>query len=64
MSFWIPVAFICFTNGACGFANGTLTATASQCEQRNYAVRHKLATDLSVDAFELTCVQIPKEEFI
>jgi len=51
MSFWIPVAFICFTNGACGFANGTLTATASQCEQRNYAVRHKLATDLSVDVF-------------
>jgi hypothetical protein len=64
MSFWIPVAFICFTNGACGFANGTLTATASQCEKTNYAVRQKLATDLSVDAFELTCIQIKKDEFI
>jgi hypothetical protein len=64
MSFWIPVAFICFVNGSCGFANGTLTVTARQCEQKNYAVRQKLAADINVGAFELTCVQIPKEEFI
>ena len=64
MSFWIPVAFICFVNGSCGFANGTLTVTASQCEQKNYAVRQKLATDLDVASFKLVCIQIPKEEFI
>ena len=64
MSFWIPVAFICFTNGACGFANGTLTATASQCEKTNYAVRQKLATDLDVASFKLVCIQIKKNEFI
>jgi len=64
MSFWIPVAFICFTNGACGFASGSLTATASQCEKTNYAVRQKLATDLDVASFKLVCIQIKKNEFI
>ena len=64
MSFWLPVAFICLTGGNCGFASGTLTAAASQCEQKNYAVRQKLATDTDVASFKLICIQIPKEEFI
>ena len=64
MSFWLPVAFICLSSGNCGFANGKLTATASECEQKNYSVRQKLATDLDVASFKLVCIQIPKEEFI
>ena len=64
MSFWLPVAFICLSSGSCGFANGKLTATASECEQKNYSVRHKLTTDLDVASFRLVCIQIPKEEFI
>ena len=64
MSFWLPVAFICFAGGNCGFANGSLTATAAQCEQKNDALRHKFATDLKVQGFELSCLQISKEEFI
>ncbi len=58
MFLWIPVAFICFTNGSCGFADGGLMVTARECDQKNYVVRQKLATDLSVDAFELTCLKI------
>jgi hypothetical protein len=64
MSFWLPVAFICLTSGNCGFANGKLTATASECEQKNYEVRHKLATELDVASFKLVCIQIKKDEFI
>jgi hypothetical protein len=64
MSFWLPVVFICLSGGNCGFANGSLTATASQCEKTNYAVRHKLVTDLDVASFKLACIQIFKEEFI
>ena len=64
MSFWLPVAFICLTGGNCGFANGQLTATASQCEQKNYSVRQKLATDIEVASFKLVCIQIKKDEFI
>ena len=64
MSFWLPVAFICLSSGNCGFANGKLTATSSECEQKNYAVRQKLATDTDVASFKLVCIQIPKEEFI
>ena len=64
MSFWLPVAFICLTSGNCGFANGKLTATASECEQKNYAVRHKLATDLDVASFKLVCIEIKKHDFI
>jgi len=64
MSFWIPIAFICFTNSDCGFANGSVTATASQCEKTNYAVRHKLVVDLDVASFKLACIQIFKEKFI
>jgi len=55
---WIPVAFICFTGGSCGFSNGGLTVTARECEQKNYVVRQKLAVDISIDAFELTCLKI------
>ena len=64
MSFWLPVAFICLSGGNCGFANGKLTATASECEQKNYAVRHNLTTDLDVASFELSCIQIKKDQFI
>ena len=64
MSFWLPVAFICLTSGNCGFANGKLMATASQCEQKNYLVRQKLTTDLDVASFELSCIQIKKDQFI
>jgi len=64
MSFWLPIAFICLSGGNCGFANGKVTATASECEQKNYAVRQKLTTDLDVASFKLVCIQIPKEEFI
>ena len=64
MSFWLPVAFICLANGNCGFANGQLTATTSQCEQRNYSVRQKLATDIEVASFKLGCIQMKKDEFI
>ena len=64
MSFWLPVVFICLTKNNCGFANGSLTATASQCEKTNYAVRQKLATDLDVASFKLVCIQIKKNEFI
>ena len=64
MSFWLPVAFICLSGGSCGFANGKLTASASQCEQRNYVVRQNLTTDIGVASFELVCIQLPKEEFI
>jgi len=64
MSFWLPVVFICLTGGNCGFANGSLTATASQCEATNYAVRQKLATDIDVASFKLVCIQIKKDEFI
>ena len=58
MFVWIPVAFICFTDGSCGFSNGGLTVTARECEQKNYVVRQKLAVDISIDAFELTCLKI------
>ena len=51
MSFWLPVVFICLSGGNCGFANGSLTATASQCEKTNYAVRQNLTTDLDVASF-------------
>lgn len=64
MSFWLPIAFICFSNGNCGFATGALTATASECEEINYVIRHKLVTDLTVGAFELTCAPLPKKDFI
>ena len=64
MSFWLPIAFICLTGGNCGFANGSLAATSSQCEQKNHAVRQKLATDTDVASFKLVCIQIPKGEFI
>jgi len=64
MSFWLPVVFICLSGGNCGFANGSLTATASQCETTNYAVRQKLATDLDVASFKLVCIEINKHDFI
>jgi hypothetical protein len=64
MSFGLPVAFICLTSGNCGFANGKLTATASECKQKNYSVRQKLTTDLDVASFELSCIQIKKDQFI
>jgi len=64
MSFWLPVVFICLTGGNCGFANGKLTATASKCEQKNYAVRQNLTTDLDVASFELSCIQIKKDQYI
>tara|TARA_R110000782_G_scaffold19471_1_gene53143 strand:- start:174 stop:365 length:192 start_codon:yes stop_codon:yes gene_type:complete len=61
---WLPVAFICFFGADCGFASGRPTATASQCEQKNYKLRHELVTDMSISRFELVCLQIPKEDFI
>jgi hypothetical protein len=64
MSFWLPVVFICLSGGNCGFANGSLKATASQCEATNYAVRQKLATDLDVASFKLGCIEIKKDDFI
>jgi hypothetical protein len=64
MLFWLPVAFICLANGNCGFANGKLMATFSECEQKNYAVRQKLTTDIDVASFELSCIQIKKDQFI
>jgi len=64
MLFWLPVVFICLTGGNCGFASGSLTATASQCEATNYPVIQKLATDLDVASFELSCIQIKKDQYI
>ena len=61
---WLPVAFICFIGGNCSFASGSLTATASQCEEKNYRLRHQLIIDMSISKFELVCLAIPKVSFI
>ena len=61
---WLPVAFICFFGADCGFASGRPTATASQCEEKNYKLRHELIIDMRISKFELTCLEIPKVSFI
>lgn len=53
---WIPVIFLCMSNGTCGFMQGTPTYTERSCNAQLESTLPVLQADVNVTAFDGTCV--------
>ena len=58
MSVWLPVLFVCLTNGACEFYSGTLSVSVGQCESQNAKVRQALSLRPNISAYQIACIEI------
>jgi len=62
MSVWLPVAFLCFIDGACLFYSGNLSISIEQCQAQNRTASQAMQTDKKVRAYQVDCLEItPKQ---
>jgi len=59
---WIPVAFICLTNGECSFHQTYVERYLQECEAVNRRAVAKMQADPDVKAYDVTCIQVLLKE--
>ena len=59
---WIPVAFVCLQNGACGFHQAYVEKYLYECEEVNRKAVAKMQADPDVRAYDVTCIQVLLKE--
>lgn len=55
---WLPVAFVCLTNGVCSFYNGNLSISVEQCQGQNQKASLVMQQDKDVQAFQVDCLEL------
>lgn len=55
---WLPVAFVCLTNGVCSFYNGNLSISVEQCQGQNQTASLVMQQDKDVRAFQVDCLEL------
>ena len=62
MSVCLPVAFLCFVDGACLFYSGNLSISIEQCLAQNRVATQAMQADKEVRAYQVDCIEIkPKQ---
>lgn len=56
--FWLPVAFVCFTNLECVFYSGNLSISVDQCKAQNNAVKKVMEVNSEIKAYQTECLEI------
>lgn len=56
--FWLPVIFICFGEGQCGFVNGEGLHTKTQCDKIISETIRIIEKDNKVKAAQGACLKI------
>ena len=55
---WIPVAFVCLTNGVCAFHHTFVERYLQECEAVNKKAEIAMRADPDVRAFQTTCIEM------
>ena len=55
---WIPVAFVCLTNGVCAFHHTFVERYLQECEAVNKKAEIAMRADPDVTAFQTTCIEM------
>jgi hypothetical protein len=58
MSVWLPVLFVCLTNGKCDFYSGDISVSVAQCAAQNAIAERTVKASGNVDAYQMVCIEI------
>jgi hypothetical protein len=58
MSVWLPVLFVCLTNGKCDFYSGDISVSVAQCAAQNAIAERTVKASGNVDAYQVVCIEI------
>jgi hypothetical protein len=58
MSVWLPVLFVCLTNGKCDFYSGDISVSIAQCAAQNAIAERTVKAGKNVDAYQIVCIEI------
>jgi hypothetical protein len=58
MSWWLPVLYVCLTNGVCTFAHGPMQDTKEQCVTLLHGARDEMDAHPQVQEHDGACLEV------
>tara|TARA_R110000868_G_C10317621_1_gene712781 strand:+ start:44 stop:244 length:201 start_codon:yes stop_codon:yes gene_type:complete len=58
MPVWLPVLFVCLTNGKCDFYAGDISVSVAQCAAQNAIAERLIKGGRTVEAYQMACIEI------